>query len=140
MTDRAVYAALADEAGREVPSSRQPPPAEAEPPAWPELDPAALSGIAGEIVSTIAPRTEADPVAILGHLLVMVGNCVGRGPFFPVEADRHYANLFAILVGATGSARKGTAKGQAKQVFEVADPEWLRECWASGLSSGEGLI
>jgi hypothetical protein len=28
---------------------------------WPELDPAALTGLAGRIVETIAPQSEADP-------------------------------------------------------------------------------
>ena len=43
----------------------------------------------GEIVHTIAPHTEADPVAILTQLLVAFGAAVGRGAYFQVEATRH---------------------------------------------------
>ena len=35
---------------------------------WPVLDAAAYHGLAGEVVRTIAPQTEADPVALLLQL------------------------------------------------------------------------
>ena len=51
------------------------------PPGWPDPPaPAAWQGLAGQIVETIAPHTEADPVAILAQLLVAAGATVGRGP------------------------------------------------------------
>ena len=37
---------------------------------WPVLDAAAYHGLAGEVVCTMAPQTEADPVALLLQLLV----------------------------------------------------------------------
>src|SRR5439155_15725309 len=85
-------------------------------PVWPQCAPEAFSGLAGEIVETIAPHTESDPVAILGQLLVMVGNAIGRTPYFPVEADRHYPNLFVCLVGATSRSRKGTSAGYPRRL------------------------
>lgn len=46
---------------------------------WPAAPQAAVyHGLAGEIVSTIAPHTEADPVTILSQLLVAFGAAVGR--------------------------------------------------------------
>jgi hypothetical protein len=111
-----------------------------EPPPWPVLDQAALYGIAGDIVRAIRPQTEADPVAILVQLLVMVGNIFGRGPHFLVEADRHCANLFACIVGTFSRARKGVSKGRSLALTGPADPEWAKHCVAHGLSSGEGLI
>jgi hypothetical protein len=42
--------------------------------AWPVLDEAAYHGIAGDIVRTILPHTEADPVALLLQTLAMAGN------------------------------------------------------------------
>ena len=47
---------------------------------------AVYHGLAGEIVQTIAPHTEADPVAILAQLLVAFGAAVGRGAHRQVEA------------------------------------------------------
>jgi hypothetical protein len=109
-----------------------------EPPQWPTLDDAALSGVLGEIVRLLEPETEADPVGILLSLLVVFGNAVGRNPYFPVEGDHHHGNLFAVLVGDSSRGRKGTSLGRTLSLFDDAD--WKRDCQTTGLSSGEGLI
>ena len=55
---------------------------------WPApIDEAAYYGLAGDIVRTLEPQTEADPVALLIHVLVGVGSLVGRGPHFRVGGD-----------------------------------------------------
>ncbi len=64
---------------------------------WPTMDPAAYYGLAGDVVRTIAPHSEADPVAILVQFLTAVGNAIGRGPYYQVEGDRHGTNLFGVL-------------------------------------------
>src|SRR3712207_2966665 len=97
-------------------------PFDAEP--WPSLDPAALRGIAGEVVRTIEPHTESDPVAILATLLVMFGSVAGDGPHFIADGARHTARLFALLVGHTSKARKGSAYRQVRNVIERVDPVW----------------
>lgn len=56
------------------------------------MDPAAYYGLAGDVVRTIAPHSEADPVAILVQFLTAVGNAIGRGPYYQVEGDRHGTN------------------------------------------------
>lgn len=81
-----------------------------------------------------------DPVAILVQLLVAFGNVVGPSTHFAVEADRHRMNLFAVLVGQSAKARKGTSLGYIHGIFDGVDPCWLRERAQSGLTSGEGLI
>lgn len=107
---------------------------------WPAApDHAALHGLAGEIVCTIDPHTEADPVAILVQFLVAFGSAVGRSPHFMAEADRHGPNLFAVCVGETAKGRKGTSWGQARRIVELADESWPEHI-VSGLSSGEGII
>jgi hypothetical protein len=115
------------------------------PPALPELPEQALYGLAGDIVRTIEPHTEADPAGILGQLLAAVGNAIGRGrngqgPYFQVEGDRHYASLYVNAVGATGHGRKGTSLGRVRQPMKHADEGWLKGCIRSGLASGEGII
>lgn len=107
---------------------------------WPKLEPAALHGIAGKFVRILDPHTEFDPAAVLIQYLVYFGNAVGRGPFYQIEGDQHYTNLFALLIGKTSLARKGTSAGRVLQVFNVADPGWAQDCTHGGLSSGEGLI
>ena len=106
---------------------------------WPQLGEAAYYGLAGEIVRTIEPHTESDPVALLGQLLVMVGSAIGRTPYFPVEADRHYTNIFACLVGPTGRGRKGTSAGHPRRLLIEIDPAWGKRV-KGGLSSGDGVI
>jgi hypothetical protein len=108
---------------------------------WPDpLAPEAFHGLAGEIIHIIEPHTEADPAALLIQLLVAFGNATGRSAHFIVEADRHYLNSFALLVGLTSKGRKGTSWGHVGRIFEAADPEWTNSRLMSGLSSGEGLI
>jgi hypothetical protein len=109
-------------------------------PPWPTLPPEALQGLPGEIVRTIEPQTESDPVGILGQLLVAFGNAIGRKPYYPVEGDRHYPNLFLNTVGKSAHGRKGTAWGRVRQTMNQADADWLGNCVRSGLASGEGLI
>ncbi len=107
---------------------------------WPELDEAALYGVAGEFVKRIEPHTEADPVAILIQLLVFFGNMIGRQAYFVVEATRHYPNLFVVLVGQSAKARKGTSEGHVRDAFYQIDEVWTMDRIKSGLSSGEGVI
>ncbi len=108
---------------------------------WPaSLRPAAYHGVLGQIVRAIEPHTEADPAALLLQLLVMFGNIVGRTAHFKVEADTHYLNLFAGMVGKTSKARKGVSLGRARAMFAPIDPQWVSGSITSGLSSGEGLI
>ena len=108
---------------------------------WPRpLALEAYHGLLGEIVATIEPHTESDPVAILVQTLVAFGNVLNRRPHFLVEADAHALNLFAILVGQTAKGRKGTSWGRVRQLFAMADPDWASQCIHGGLSSGEGLI
>ncbi len=110
------------------------------PPGWPQPPaPAAYHGLAGEIVETLAPCTEADPVAILAQLLVAFGAAVGRSAFFQVEATRHHPHEFVVLVGDSAKSRKGSSWDHVQRVIAQADPT-LATRTLTGLSTGEGLI
>ena len=108
--------------------------------AWPVMPADAYIGLSGEVVRTLEPHTESDPVALLLQFLASFGNAVGRGPHYMVEGDRHFAVLDLVLVGATAKSRKGTSSGQIRQIFKAADSEWESTRVKTGLSSGEGLI
>ncbi len=90
--------------------------------------------------ATLSPQTEADPVALLLQYLAYFGNAVGRGPYYEVENDKHFANLFVLLAGETAKARKGLSAGRIRHIFDTADPNWARECITGGMSSGEGIL
>lgn len=108
---------------------------------WPSpLGEAAYHGLAGEIVRTIAPHSEADDAALLLQLLDGVGNLIGRGPHYRVEGDDHFTNLFVLVLGRTAKARKGTSWGRIRSLVERVDPDWAKYRVMSGLSTGEGLI
>lgn len=107
---------------------------------WPVLAPDAFYGLAGDIVRTIEPYSEADPVAILANILTAFGNIVGNGPHFQVEHTKHPARLFISLVGETAKGRKGTSWSTPKYLFKCVDPQWADARITGGLSSGEGLI
>lgn len=107
---------------------------------WPApLGDAAMIGLAGEIVRTIGPETEADPAAILFQFLVCFGNCVGNGPYFRQERTRHPAIDFALIVGNTSKARKGTSWQIVRALYKRAAESWTRRI-VSGVGSGEGII
>jgi hypothetical protein len=107
---------------------------------WPD-PPAqeAFYGLAGKIVRAIEPSTEADPAALLVQTLIAFGSVAGRSAHFGVEGDFHFANEFAVLVGRTSKARKGTSWGRVNRLFQQAE-ETFNERVASGVSSGEGII
>ena len=76
------------------------------PAGWPAApEEAVYLELLGEIVSTITPNTEADPIAILTQLLVAFGAAVGRGAWFQVEATRHHGNEYMCLVGDSARGR-----------------------------------
>jgi len=105
----------------------------------PQLSDQALYGLAGEIVRTLEPHTEADNAALLVQLLAGFGCLIGKKPYFRAEADHHYTKLFAVIVGASSKGRKGTSWGQIKKLLFRVD-ESFADCVQDGLSSGEGLI
>ncbi|MCX6628585.1 MAG: DUF3987 domain-containing protein, partial [Candidatus Solibacter sp.] len=108
---------------------------------WPEpLGPQAYHGLAGDVIRAIEPNTESDVAALLVQFLLAFGNVIGRHAHWKVEATNHYLNLFAVLVGQTSKARKGTSLDRVLDLFAEIDGEWLRDRRMSGLSTGEGLI
>jgi hypothetical protein len=104
------------------------------------MDPKAFYGIAGEVVRIIAPHTEACPEAILGQFLVAYANAFGPRPRWQLEATIHRCNLYLLLVGPTGIARKGTSWDVTQWLLNRCDDDAKTRRTVSGLTSGEGLI
>ena len=118
-----------------------PPPDAAAKSEWP-APPAeeAFHGLMGEIVRTLEPETEADPVALLVQGLVMFGNVIGRHAHYRVEGTKHFTNEFAVLVGSSSTGKKGTSHGRVKPLFKDLDDNWLKYRNLGGISSAEGLL
>ena len=108
---------------------------------WPKPpEAAAYKGVAGELVESILPFTESDPIAILMQFLVAFGSIIGRGAHWEVESTKHHTNLFAVLVGQSSRGRKGTSLNIVRKVFNDQDESWMDLSIQGGLTSGEGLI
>ena len=106
----------------------------------PAADPAMYAGILGEITTAAAPTTEADPVGIYASLQAGVGVFIGPDPHVRVGNTRHPLLIWPLLLGRTGSGRKGEATGTAELFFRRVAPSSAEKRIVSGLSSGEGLI
>ncbi len=78
-------------------------------------------------------------MAILSQLLIAAGAVIGRGAHFQVEASRHHANEFCLLIGDSAKARKGSSFDHVARTLSAADPAF-QDRLSTGLSSGEGLI
>jgi hypothetical protein len=100
----------------------------------------AYHGLAGEVVREIEPYTEADKAALLMNFLVAFGNVIGRQVYMQVGADKHFGNLFCLLIGNTAKARKGTSWGPIRELFRRVDEQWVKDRVCGGLTSGEGLV
>ena len=88
-------------------------------PEWPKLDSKALHGIAGEIVTTLSPLTEADPAGMLIQLLTAFGTIVGKTAYVVSEDIKHYPKLFCALVGRSSRSRKGTSWGRIAKILQA---------------------
>jgi hypothetical protein len=105
-----------------------------------QLGEAALYGLAGNVVRTLAPHSEAHPAAILLQLLAAFGNLVGPGPHCMVDATRHGLNLFVVLVGESSKARKGTSLNQIVRLFSEVDRPWLNARLTTARLTANGLV
>src|SRR4051812_13925705 len=100
----------------------------------------AYYGIAGDLVRLVEPESEADPAAVLVTFLVGAGNFLGRRAYFSAGGAKHFANEFAVIIGDSSKARKGTSANPTKALLTLADEDYMARHYTSGLSSGEGLI
>ena len=106
----------------------------------PTLSEIAYYGLAGAIIKKLEPHTEAHPAGLLIEFLISFGNIVGRGPYYQVEDTKHFTNEFAVIVGETSRARKGTGKQRIRAIMQRVDSEWLLTRSVSGVGSGEKII
>lgn len=109
-------------------------------PDHPVLGEDALQGLVGHCVRAIAPHTEAALVAVLLSMLLGFGNLIHQGAYVRVGPQRHYLNEYAVLVGKSSKARKGTSWAYPEDLLREVDEDWVNGRVVSGLASGEGLI
>lgn len=103
-------------------------------------DPRVYRGLFGHLVDLANNYTEAAPISVLAHLIVMFGVAINRTPHFMIGPTRHGLNEFMVNVGPSGTGRKGTAGDAAGAFFNEAWPEFWRRCVRDGANTGQGLL
>jgi hypothetical protein len=100
-----------------------------------------------EVVEAACANSEAHSVAVAANVIALFCCAVGRGPFQRIGDSVVHNRAFALVVGKSGKARKGTAENTPREVFRRADAilrkrhqsnDRLR-IHAGGLSTGEGV-
>jgi len=106
---------------------------------WPKMGSEAYLELAGRVVDTLEPQTEADPAGLLVTFLTSFGAMVPQ-PYAVADGMKHRARLFSLLIGSTSRGRKGTAHANTGLVIDAADSYFASERIFGGLASGEGLV
>ena len=106
----------------------------------PVPDPRMFSGLLGEIAEDVSEGIEADKTGIYGCLLSMAGMLVGRKPHVMIGNRRHPFLIYPVLIGRTGSGRKGDAMATANLLMDSASSFELDSLTVTGIGSGEGLV
>lgn len=109
-------------------------------PTRPVLRDEVFYGLAGVVTKKLEPCTESHPAGLLVEFLIYFGNVIGRSAYVQIDDTKHFTNEFAVKVGESSRARKGTGKNRIKKIFEDVDSEWLKNCNKSGIGSGEKII
>ncbi|EHR53357.1 hypothetical protein SacmaDRAFT_5192 [Saccharomonospora marina XMU15] len=107
--------------------------------ALPPLDAAAFDCYLGRVVEAVAEFTEGDPVNVLASLICVTGVHLGQKPHVRAGDDVHPLLVWPLIIGRTGSGRKGAGWSSAKRIALAAGPDFMSTNVRSGLTSGEGL-
>ena len=113
---------------------------------WPKLGNKALAGFAGRFVKLASRNSESDPAAILITFLGRFAVECGSKSFIFIGDSKHFSRIFAVIVGATSKASKGTSSKPVKRLFtfdhlHLKENDFIIARDSPGpLSSGEGLI
>jgi putative DNA primase/helicase len=118
-----------------------------DPLAPPVLPRSALPGLLAEIVDAACANSEAHPAAVAANIICLFCCAVGRAAFQRIGDSLVHARVFALIVGKSGKARKGTAEHLPREIFKRVDAilrkrhsnDLRQRVHGGGLSSGEGI-
>ena len=84
--------------------------------------------------------TEADPAAVFVQTLTGLAAMIGIGPHLRRGVSVWPPRWFALVVGQTSRARKGTSWEAAGALLRAVDGDFLTQRTRSGFGSGEALL
>lgn len=105
----------------------------------PKLPDAIYGTALGQVAAEVTENTEADPTAVLLHLLAGTGAATGTNAYADWSGRHTPARIFGLVIGQTGGG-KGLAEHVALRLLRGAVPNWTDENIVGGLVSGEGLL
>ena len=106
----------------------------------PPPDEAVLIGPLGEWMKGVEPETEASLASLGAGALTGLSAWYGRDFILKVGELKHPLRLFAVQVGPTAKARKGTADSVVWELMSAIDLDFTQKHVISGFGSGEALI
>lgn len=110
---------------------------EAEATGAPVLRPEALVGLAGAVVGTISPFTEATEAAILADHLCSFGVQIATGPHVAQGMTQQDTRMQFVIVGSSGTARKASSRIANSRLYGMLESP-ARTC--EGVASAEALL
>lgn len=105
-----------------------------------EISNEAYIGPLGKFIFDLSNYVEPCKESLLIQSLVVLGNLLNKKFYISISGNKLNTNLFAIILGKTSKARKGTSKRIVETIFRDIWGDELRNRTKRGLSSGEGLI
>ncbi len=109
--------------------------------AWPEPPGSSVwrSSMLADLLDLVRPCCEASDLAVAIQFMGLLGCVIGPdGPYASVGASRHTPRIFTLLIGATGSGRKGASIAPSIELFKRAAGDWRGPM--TGSTTGEGWI
>lgn len=110
---------------------------------FPEIPAACYFELFGDYRDVMAPTSEAPDNFHLGSALTLLGAMIGRRVRAEYASDPLFANLYTVLIGASGSSRKDTAMRRAMGLpFGAEGTRILVPAFRvhRDISSAEGLV
>jgi hypothetical protein len=107
------------------------------------LPDSAFDNLMGEFVLANDHNTEAFRDAVLMQAWELFGCYIGKDVTFNFNATKVFTNGFLVVLGKTGTSRKGTSYNVAISPYRYGDgdlPEFANHRVITGVGSGEALI
>ena len=108
--------------------------------AGPDFDDADLYGPIGAVARRICQFSEAHAPTVYLNLIVSFGSMFGRGPYFNIDATKHYTNENIANVAPTSEGRKGTCSDAAEFFLRTISPAFMDRNNVSGFASSQAVI
>jgi hypothetical protein len=100
----------------------------------------AFYGLAGRLALEVAPINGVSKEAVLIQFLICLSTLCAQKFYYSNGGKKNNTADYLVLVGTTGSSKKGTSFSDVKWFFDQYYPEFTASKLKTGVNSGEGLI